>query len=295
MLGVRSRTYASRPSGNIQRIEANDPRCDNRRVAVLRFGWVVLLAIPSALVLGGCGDSSEGLIEPSVRQVDSVPDSAVVLETGKLDGAPYEFVVKRVHEISNAGTGPPHRLPQLMCFQIDWPELQDRARGGACLSTATPPHNNPALETSGFLPGRGPSEAGIFSGIAESPDIAQVKVVRIDRGGDRAEIASRLHLVDGAILDQVGAKYPAKAFIAPLDDATVRAASERKATVAAIAYDADGKPIDRSNAFPPLSCPKNPEVLPHQSGGGPQPLTKVERDRVQRATECGSVARLPDS
>jgi hypothetical protein len=82
-----------------------------------------------------------------------------------------------------------------------------------------------------------------------------------------------------------------RSLVAALDGEVVVAGNERRAQVTAIAYDADGKVIDTTDAFPPLDCPRNPrELLPRPSsdGSGPHPVTPQEREAMQRAVRCAA-------
>jgi hypothetical protein len=187
-------------------------------------------------------------------------------------------------------------VPNAVCFQVDWPSTEAKGQGGACTRMAfTGDANNPPLETSGLFrpPGRTNSGPAIFMGMAEDPRIATVRVAQISRNGHENELSSQLLNVSGEALRRSGGRYPVSAFFGALSEEVVAAGNGRQAQVTAIAYDADGNEIDRTDAFPPLDCPRNPpELLPRPSSGSPdsRPVTPrpVTPQEIHRVTGCPS-------
>lgn len=179
--------------------------------------------------------------EPTLPQSGSVNGSASVLQGGTTpDGEPYEIVAK-VDQLGSDGGN------EMLCFQVDWVNLQGKGAGGAC----TPSYrdgsaNDPPLETSGLFtrPGDDGQSAAIFMGIADDPRIVDVEV---HAGSDGQEIAipTSFLTVSGDVLKRTGGSYPVSAFAAVIDGPLRQAAAEPGAKLVAVGYDADGQVVDR--------------------------------------------------
>ena len=265
-------------------------------------GWIGRLA--------GIGE------EPSLPQVGSVQGEAVVLESGELpDGTPYEVVAKRTtaesfieaaadspaqaDEMRENGFG---EIPDSLCFQIDWPGVQTQGQGGACTTnvdidrTAGRPFDGAVVaKPPGARNSDGP---GIFIGGIGRADLADVRIVQIDRDGNEIELPSKTLTVDAESLEPVAGENPVSLFFAVLEGSVVEAGNARQAQVSAVAYDEAGERLGSTNAFPPLDCPVDPDTLlppPPAIPEPPHPTTPQEAAEFQRAAECGAavVSRSP--
>lgn len=266
--------------------------------------------------------------EPTLPQVGSVEGSAVVLASGTLpDGTPYEVVAKRFNgesfvqgaaeseqeaqEMIDRGFG---RIEESVCFQIDWPRPGGTGQGGSC--TRRPYGDRgptPGIEASwvqGVPKGANSGNSGIvgsqasarlkgpavFMGIVEDPQVAELRVVQVDREGAKTELPAQLLTVDGELLARLDGRNPVSVFFAVLDEDVVAAGNAREAQVRAIALDADGDELDRTDAFPPLDCPVDPSVLLPTLPpipDAPSPVVTDEAEAMQRAIECGAEPVAP--
>lgn len=180
--------------------------------------------------------------EPTLPQSGSVNGSASVLQGGTTpDGEPYELVTKVDHLGGRGGDG-------MLCFQVDWVELQGKGGGGAC----TPSYrdgsaNEPPLETSGLFtrPGDDGKSAAIFMGIVDDSRIVDVEVNAVGRDGQETEVPTSFLTVSGDVLERAGGSYPVSVFAAVVDGPLRQVAEQPGAKLVAVGYDADGQEVDR--------------------------------------------------
>jgi hypothetical protein len=317
---LRDRPSVPVPEPLISAARAKAGGLRSRRTRALRTRVAIAMAValgilamsftpPGRAATGWIADLAGVGEPPTLRQVGSVEGSATVLASGRLsDGTPYEFVAKAINAetFAEAATNSDEKekamldrpgfrnIPEMLCFQVDWPGTKPTGEGGACTTShRTDEGNKPILETSGLwrAPGAEHSSPAIFMGIADDQRVARVRVIQVDRDGSQTELPSQLLTVEGETLQRTGGRYPVAAFFAPLDEDVVAAGNDRQAQVSAIAYDSQGNELDRTDAYPPLDCPRDPQKLWPPEPDGPRlqhPDTPADRAAFQRVAECGA-------
>ncbi len=214
-------------------------------------GWVARVA--------GFGES------PTLPQVEAIPGTAVVIDSGQLsDGTPFEVVAKGVVFGQNAGPAgsSPALKRKLICFQVDWPQNQARGQGGACTDRdAAKRGGSPALETSALMsppgaedgeagPSTGADAPGVFVGIIDHPNIAGVRMIqRSESDSTETEIPSKVVPIKGELLRRLGGGDPVRVFVSTLDESQIQAMNSDEVAIAAVAFDAQGHVLGRSQVL----------------------------------------------
>jgi hypothetical protein len=269
-------TPAVPPAELLGAVRAEAPRlraCSRAHTRRRAIGGVAIVAALTAASFTPPGRAATGWVaevagigeNPTLEQVGSIPGTAVVIDSGQLsDGTPFEIVAKGV--VWGQNTGPPewraaaHR--EVICFQVDWPENQAKGQGGACTERdASKRGGYPALESSGFVspPGAGPSEGGpsigadapgVFLGIVEGENIADVRLIQRDeRDGTETQLPSETVPISGELVQRVGGGDPVRVFISTLDDSQVQAMNNDDVAIAAVAFDDQGHVLGRSQVL----------------------------------------------
>ena len=285
------------PTGLIARArDESDSLGQRRRLRNLRHLAVatVAIAVAFATAFTPPGRAATGWLanlagfgeEPSLKQVGSVPGSAVVIASGELaDGTPYEVVAKRVL----FGVGPDTRQendnrPALLCFQVDFPQRLEKGQGGNCTdgeqngrglgNESTSLLQEPTKDGGGTLDQDGP---GVYLGWVEIPEAASITVFETREGDPPQPMPSQLIEVKGDLLAKTGTETPVGVFVAPIDGETVQAGRRGELEVRAVAYASDGEELGHDDLFFPPICPPAP-------GAG---LSSSRRDAPSAASFAG--------
>lgn len=230
--------------------------------------------------------------EPTLQQLGSVPESAVVIASGELsDGVPYEVVAKKVLFGRGPETrrGPADNRPAYLCFQVDFPNSTRNGQGGHCTegsengvgigNESTSLYQQPSPSNGSVLDERGP---GVFGGLVEIEQAASVKVFTLTDDAT-TEIPSQLIDIDRSLQERIGTDIHAGFLVTPLDRETVEAGRDGQLEVRAIAYDDAGEEIGHSDhEFCPPGMPPPPEEGEPME---PRRLTPAEFETMTREQE----------
>lgn len=194
---------------------------------------------------------------PTLPQSGAVSGSASVLQSGSTpDGEPYEIVAKVDHLGRQGGN-------EMLCFQVDWLELQGKGAGGACTSSYRDGSaNDPPLETSGLFtrPGDDVADGAIFMGIADDPRVTDVEVHAVTRDGAEVAVPTSFLTVSGDLLKRTGGSFPVSIFAATIDGALRQEADQPGAKLIAVGYDAEGQEVDRQPTLQEQTLGRSPAI-----------------------------------
>jgi hypothetical protein len=243
---------------------------------------------------------------PTLQQQQVVLGTPIVLEAGELaDGTPYEFVAKETDDAHfgpiGAGSGNPP-IPDLICFQVDWPTLGQGGQGGGCTevrkrgefaietpSLASPP--NAPKTTSPYDYAHAPA---LYFGIVEHDDVADVKVTFEPQDGPEVAVPTRIYSVGAPYFD-LGDGEQKRVFIALIDASMMTAGDAGTAQLHATALDASGHELFQTSAFQGVDCrvamQRMQQVVNGDNGSGhPSPSDIDEAQAAQDALRgaCGT-------